>query len=790
MRGATAMSSRRTGPSLATLDDLPRETLAEAPVRFMNGHAGVSPALGLCLGLALAAGLPPAAAGVPPDLSDGQIEALLARMTLAEKAGQLTLYGDEIRPANPRVNPDVNRRRADELLAEVRAGRVGALFNGSGAAGGRAIQRVAVEESRMKIPLLFAGDVIHGFRTVFPIPLGEAASFEPELAERTARVAAVEATASGLDWNFAPMVDIARDQRWGRVAEGAGEDVYLGKLFAAARVRGFQGGSLANEDSMLATPKHFAAYGAVSGGMDYNSVEISGQTLREVHLPPFKAAFDAGALVTMSAFNDVNGVPASANRELLTTILRGEWGFTGFVVSDYGADLELVAHGYAASPREAAKRAFLAGVDVSMQSGLYSKYLPGLVQSGEVPMAALDDAVRRVLQIKKALGLFDDPYRSLDPKVEQADLDRAQHRALAREAARRSIVMLRNEDDILPLAKSAKIALIGPFAADREQLNGPWTLFADSREGVTLADGIAAALDDPAQLAVVAGSGFEQPIAGGIAAAVRAAHAADVVLLAIGETADMSGEAESRTEIVVPAAQQALAEAVAATGKPVVVLLRNGRALALHGAVRAANALLVTWFLGTETGHAVADVLFGDYNPSGHLPVSFPIESGQEPYYYNHKSTGRPFVDGGDPAFRARYREAANEALYPFGYGLSYSTFEYGPVTLSSPRLSWDGSITVSARITNTGMRAGEAVPQLYVRDRVASITRPVRELKAFRKIALEAGASAEVAFTLTRQDLQFVGADLRWIAEPGAFDVWIAASSAAGTSTSFELAR
>jgi len=722
------------------------------------------------------------------DKPDPQIEALIDRMTLEEKAGQLTVYGDVIRILNPNINPDVNQRRAGEMLEEVRAGRVGALMNGRGVRGGRLAQRTAVEESRMKIPLLFGGDVIHGYRTVFPIPLGEAASFEPELAERTARVAAIEATAGGLHWNFAPMVDIARDQRWGRVAEGSGEDVYLGKLFAAARVRGFQGSNLANEDSMLATPKHFAAYGAVSGGMDYNTVELSEQTLREVHLPPFKAAFDAGALSTMSAFNDINGVPASANYKLLTTILRSEWGFKGFVVSDYTADMELIAHGYASSPREAAKLAFLAGVDMSMQSGYYVKYLPELVKSGEVPMTTLDQSVRRVLRLKKALGLFDDPYRSLDEAREAADWKRPEHRALARDAARRSIVLLRNEKDLLPLAKNTKIALIGPFAEDRAHLHGPWTLFANEQESVTLADGIAAALQDPTLLQVVPGSGFVKPIDGGIDAAVEAAKAADVVLLAIGETYDMSGEAQSRTDIVVPAAQQLLAEAVAQTGKPIVVLLRNGRALALQGAVRDADAILVTWFLGSETGNAVADVLFGDYNPSGRLPVSFPFESGQQPYFYNHKRTGRPYIEGESPEFKARYREAPNEALYPFGHGLSYSTFRYGPIKLSSQTLAWDGSITVSAAITNTSKRAGEEVVQLYIHDRVASITRPVRELKGFQKIKLEPGESREVSFTLTRKDLEFVGPDMKWVAEPGVFDVWIAPSSSEGTPKTFRL--
>jgi beta-glucosidase len=721
--------------------------------------------------------------------TDPQIDELIERMTLEEKAGQLTTYGDEIRILNPNTNPTVNRRRADEMLEEVRAGRVGSLFNGKGVEGARLAQKTA-SESRMKIPLLFGADVIHGYRTVFPIPLGEAASFEPELAERTARVTAIEATAGGLHWNFAPMVDIARDQRWGRVAEGSGEDVYLGKLFAAARVRGYQGSNLANEDSMLATPKHFAAYGAVAGGMDYNTVEISEQTLREVHLQPFKAAFDAGALSTMSSFNDVNGVPASANHFLLTSILRDEWGFKGFVVSDYTADMELIAHGYAANEKEATKLAFLAGVDMSMQSGFYIKYLPQLVKSGEIPMAAVDQSVRRVLGLKKALGLFHDPYRSLDPKRELADLGKPEHRALARDAARRSIVMLRNEGDVLPLKKTAKIALIGPFAEDRNQLHGPWTLFADTKEAVTLEDGIRAALPDASLLQVVQGSDFQKAVSGGIAAAVEAAKAADVVLLAIGEIHEMSGEAQSRVDIVMPPAQQALAEAVAATGRPIVVLLRNGRALALQGAVRKADAILVTWFLGSESGNAIADVLFGDYNPSGRLPVSFPNESGQQPYFYNHRNTGRPFIKGEPPEFKARYRETANEALFPFGHGLSYSTFKYEPVKLSSTTVAWDGSLTVSARITNTSERGGEEVAQLYVRDQVASISRPVRELKGFKKIKLEPGQSTEVNFTLSRKDLEFVGVDMKWVAEPGAFDVWIAPSSSQGTPKTFRLSN
>ncbi|NID04775.1 beta-glucosidase [Luteibacter jiangsuensis] len=717
-----------------------------------------------------------------------RIEDLISRMTLDEKVGQLGVFADAVRPFAPDINPEVNARGAADVLEQVRAGRVGALFNGVGAAEGREAQRVAVEESRLGIPLLFGADVIHGMRTVFPIPLAEASSFEPDLAERTARATAIEATAAGVHWTFAPAVDIARDQRWGRVAEGAGEDVVLGSAFAAARVRGFQGPDLTAGDSLLATPKHFAAYGAVAAGMEYNTVDISPQTLRDVHLPPFKAALDAGALTFMSAFNDINGVPASANRELMTDILRGEWGFRGLVVSDYTADMELIAHGFAEDERDATRLAFLAGVDMSMQSGFYAAHLPALVESGAVPMDVLDEGVRRVLAVKDAIGLFDNPYRSLDPAAEADGSHDADHAALARDAARRSIVMLKNEG-VLPLRKNGqKIALIGPFGADTENLEGCWTLFGDAARHVTIERGLRDALADASTLEVVAGSGLEAPLEGGIEAAVAAARRADVVLLAIGEPQNYSGEAQSRTQIVVPAAQQALAEAVAATGKPVVVLLKNGRALALTGAVREAGAILVTWFLGSQTGPAIADVLFGDYNPSGRLPVSFPQDSGQQPYFYNHPRTGRPELPDQPPAFKARYREVTFEPLYPFGHGLSYTRFAY-----SAPRVAatvgWDETIVVSANVTNTGDIAGEEVVQLYIHDRVASRVRPVRELKAFRKILLGPGASEDVAFELTRADLAFTHRDGRTFeAEPGEFLVWIAGSSATGDAASFTL--
>ena len=721
-------------------------------------------------------------------MADDRIEPLLARMTLEEKVGQLGVFADMVRPFAPDVNPEANMRNAGQVLEQVRAGRVGCLFNGVGAAQGREIQRVAVEESRLGIPVALAADVIHGMRTVFPIPLGEAASFEPELARRTARATAIEATAAGIHWTYAPAVDIARDQRWGRGAEGAGEDVVLGCAFAAARVRGFQGEDLCAADALLATPKHFAAYGAVAAGMEYAQVDISPQTLNDVHLPPFKAALDAGARALMSAFNDINGVPASANRWLLTDLLRGQWGFDGVVVSDYTADMELIAHGYATDENDATCKAFSAGLDLSMQSGFYAAHLPALVEGGQVPIALLDASVRRILRLKETIGLFDDPYRSLDPQREADDSHIAAHDALARDAARRSIVLLKNDGALLPLRRAGqKIALIGPFAQDRDNIEGCWTLFGDKTRYVTLETGLRAALSDDAWLEVVSGCALEASLDGGIAAAVAAARRADVVVLALGEPQRYSGEAQSRLEITLPPAQQALAEAVAATGIPVVVLLRNGRALALHGAVRDAQAIAVTWYLGTQTGHAVADVLFGDYNPSARLPVSFPQHSGQQPYFYNHPRSGRPELPGMSE-FKARWREIPDAPLYAFGHGIGYTTFAYGVPRLSSPQMPWDGELVVTTPVTNTGAVAGEEVVQLYVHDRVASRVRPVRELKAFEKILLSPGEAKDVVFRLGREQLAFTHADGVCSAEPGLFDLWVCASSASGEAVQFEL--
>ncbi|GAA0738771.1 glycoside hydrolase family 3 N-terminal domain-containing protein [Sphingomonas japonica] len=718
------------------------------------------------------------------------IDGLIAQMTVEEKAGQLTLMAAAwAASAATALNPPQGNN-FDDQLAAARSGRLTGVFNGNGAEMARRMQTEALK-SRLKIPLIFAADIIHGHRTVFPMPIAEAASFEPELARRTARAAAVEASAAGIDWTFAPMVDIARDQRWGRGVEGSGEDVLLGNLFAAARVRGFQGDDLTANDAMLACAKHFAAYGAAMGGLDYNTVDVSERTLREIYFPPFEAAIQAGVRSFMASFNELSGVPATANRWLLDTVLHDEWKFDGMVVSDYTADFELIDHGFAIDAREATKLAFNAGVDMSMQSGFYIDHLPGLVAAGEVTAERLDEAVRRVLKAKAVAGLFDDPFRRIDPAREKARSRTPQALKLAREAGAKSIVLLKNEGDVLPLRKSGqRIALIGPFAQGKHDLIGPWNVYGTDEQAVDLATGMRSALRDDALLSVTDGCAVEAAIPGGIDAAVAAASAADVIVLAIGEPQGYSGEAQSRVDLIVPEAQQALAEAVAATGKPMVVLLKNGRALELSGAVLNAQAIAVTWFLGSESGPATADMLFGDVAPSARLPISFPLDDGQQPYFYAHKPTGRPAPDDKPVEYKARYRTAPNQARFAFGHGLTYGRIAYGAPDNGGGRMAWDGTITLSADVTNSGTRAAEEVVQLYTRDLAASITRPVRELKAFRKIRLAPGKTQRVTFTLRRADLEFIGLDMARTVEPGAFEFWIAPSAQDGAAGTFELVR
>lgn len=743
-------------------------------------------ASGLLSRIPMGFALEPAASTTPAFIND-----LIARMSLQEKAGQLSLLSSASQNgAAAAANPVTATAAVDAQLEAARAGQLTGIFNSSNIRWHERLQRSALQ-GRLKIPLLFAADVIHGFTTVFPVPLGESASFEPELARRTARAAAREAAAVGIDWTFAPMVDIARDARWGRSVEGSGEDVLLARRMAEARVRGFQGDRGPQDpEALAACPKHFCAYGAAEGGLDYNTVDVSERVLRQTYFPPFQAAFDADALTTMASFNEISGIPATGSTWLLDDVLRGEWDFRGVVVSDYTGDLELVAHGFARDGRDAARLALLAGVDMSMQSGLYLQHLPALVAAGEVPMAVIDASVRRVLQLKARLGLFDDPFRRM-----HADGGSRQRLpetlALAREAATRSVVMLKNDDDVLPLRRSGqRIALVGPAAQDWDGTKGPWTLFGGDDSSSDLASGMRQALDDASVLEVVAGCGYHEALPDGIAAAVAAARRADVVVMAIGESREDSGEARSRTAISVPKVQIELLEAVAATGRPVVVVLSTGRALALGDLLPRAKGILVAWFLGSGSGLALADILFGRSSPSGRLPVSFPHDPGQVPYYYDRKATGRP-----DPTpaalsrFKTHYMEVPNSALFPFGHGLTYGRIEYESLDVGDGRLAADGTLAIRAVIRNSGERAAEEVVQLYVRDRAASITRPVQELKDFRKVGVDAGARVTVEFRLRREDLLFIGRDLTPTVEPGVFDLWVASSAEVdGLHTTFEL--
>jgi beta-glucosidase len=572
------------------------------------------------------------------------------------------------------------------------------------------------------------------------------------------------------------------------VVEAAGEDPWLGAQIAAARIRGFQGQDLRDADRLLACPKHFAGYGAVQGGLDYASADIPEITLRQVHLPPFQAAFAAGALSTMASFNDVAGVPSTGNHHLLTDILRDEWGFRGVVVTDFGSEKELVTHGFAADEADAVLKAITAGCDLSIHGGLYLKHAPELVRSGRLPVRVLDEAVRRVLRVKKALGLFDNPYRSLQPERLSTDIRRPEAVALARESARKSLVLLKNDAGVLPLPKSGKsIALLGPFVSDRSNALGPWMIFPDFKSAVTLEEGFRAAVDPSVKLTVVPGSGVEKEIAGGVQAAVEAARASDVAVLYIGESATMSGEGASRVDLSIPQPQLDLVSAVAAVGKPMVILLKHGRALELVGPVKNAQAIVCTWFLGSESGNAIADVVFGDHAPQGRLPISFPQRSGQQPYFYNHRSSGRP--EGSGPAgSRTRYREVSNQALYPFGHGLGYSAVAYGPTQASAPRLARRGAIKVRAQVSNQGSRAHHEVAQLYVHVKAANPVQPVRVLKNIRHLDLKPGEVATVEFELTAADLAFVHQDQATRAEAGQFDVWIAPTATGGVSATVAL--
>ncbi len=727
-----------------------------------------------------------------------KIDQLIRKMSIEEKAGQLHLEpslsmrmaDSDFAKQNPWMPPTTVEKTREEIanqLENIRRGRIGMLTTPMDIDSLIDAQKVAVNESRLGIPLMFGADLIHGFSTVFPVPIAEAASFEPELARRTARAVAKEGAYAGHDVTYAPMVDIARDQRWGRVVEGAGEDVLLGSHFAAARVKGFQG-NLGSKDSLLACVKHFAAYGAAESGLDYAGAPITERILQEVYLPPFQAAFDAGAVLTMASFNTIDGVPATGNHHLLTTILRDKMGFRGAVISDYESEQELVAHGFAADDRDAAKTALKAGCDIGMVSGIFLKYIPQLVKSGELNEAVVDEAVRRVLYVKQQAGLFDDPFVRLSKQRYDLPVHR-EHKALARESAVKSIVLLKNQDNLLPIPKTGKkIALIGPFASDTDNLNGAWSPFSSKYASVPLDAGLRSKLSDPNQLIIATGCEIESPIEGGIDAAIKAASAADIVVLALGESEKMTGESTSRTDIALPASQIALAEAVASAGKPVVVLLRNGRALELSGAVKDAPAIVATWYLGTEMGNAIADILFGDELPSGRLPMSFPLASGQQPYYYARERSGRPALKGSTAIFKSHFMGIPDAPLYYFGHGLTYGDITYGKTQCSASQLNQKGTITVSAKVTNRGRYKAEEVVQCYIHDKVATVVQPKRKLVAYRKVTLAPGQTLEVSFELNRSHLTFVNQGLNTIVEPGDFDVWVAPSAGTGKKSSFSL--
>ena len=708
------------------------------------------------------------------DDTDRKVDSLLKQMTLDEKIGQMSQFS---------CNWDVTGAiMPDDYREYLRKGMVGSILNGYTVAGIRRLQSEALEHSRLKIPVLFGYDVVHGYRTIFPIPLGESCTWDPELMRQSAAIAAEEAAAGGINWTFAPMVDITRDPRWGRVMEGAGEDPYLGSLIARARVEGFQGGDLGSTKTVLACTKHFAAYGAAEAGRDYNTTDMSEHTLREVYLPPFRATVEAGVGSLMASFNEIGGIPATANRHLMTDILRGEWGFGGVLVSDYTGINELVPHGIAADEKEAGEKALNAGIDMDMTGAVYLKYLRRSLDEGRVSLRQIDDAVRRILRQKFLLGLFDDPYRYLDSLRERETLGKPEFRAKAREIAVRSIVLLKNDGGVLPLDPGSRmtVALVGPMVSERASLNGAWAGSGVREESVTLLEGLTKRYAGTAvHFITAAGCDLTTDDRSGFAAAVTAARRADIVVAAMGEHYDWSGETASRSDITLPGAQRDLLRALEATGKPVVLVVLSGRPLDLSWEHAHLEAIVEAWYPGTTAGDAITDVLSGDYNPSGKLTMSFPRSAGQIPVYYNHKNTGRPAAPGQTGrCYRSNYLDIVNEPLYAFGHGLSYTTFEISQPTLDRDTFSAGGRITASARVSNTGGRDGEVVVQLYIRDVAASVTRPVKELKGFRKIALRKGEVQTVTFEVSEREIAFLNADFVRRPEAGEFRLWIAQSS------------
>jgi beta-glucosidase len=721
------------------------------------------------------------------DNIDRKVDSLLLKMTLAEKIGQLNQYNGDWEATGP-VTKDVGNK-----LDEIRKGRVGAVLNIMGTAHCKTFQDAAMQ-SRLKIPLLFGQDVIHGYRITFPIPLAEACSWDMNMIQRSERVAAIEASASGINWTFAPMVDIARDPRWGRVMEGAGEDPYLGSLIATARVKGFQGNGLGSPDAIMACAKHFAAYGAAIGGRDYNSVDMSLHTLWEVYLPPFKAAADAGVATFMNSFNDLNGTPATGSAYLQREVLKRKWNFRGFIVSDWGSIGEMINHGYVKDNYEAAQVAMMAGNDMDMESRSYINNLEKLVNEQKVPSALIDDAAGRILRKKFELGLFDDPYKFINPQREKTMLNRTENLGTAREMAQRSIVLLKNEHQVLPLSKNlTSIALIGPLARAKKELKGFWSLDVDKNEQIP---SLLEAMQKQAgttKIMYAYGCDITSPSKAGFAEAIAAAKQADVVVMAMGEAPDMTGEAKSKSNIHLPGIQEELIKAIVETGKPVVVLLMAGRPMIFNYTADNAQAILYTWWLGTEGANAITDVLYGAYDPSGKLPITFPRSEGQIPIYYNHYNTGRPPQGDKDLYYKSAYIDLPNSPRYAFGYGLSYTKFQYidDDSYYTKTQIKDNQALSISFTLKNTGKYAGEETVQLYIRDLVSQPLRPVKELKAFKKVFLEPGESRRVAFNVTRDMLYFYNDNLEYITQPGDFQVMIgSASDDIRLKRTFELAN
>jgi len=703
-----------------------------------------------------------------------KVDSVIHLMTLEEKIGQLNQYNDDWKATGP-VTID------NDKVGQIQKGQVGSLLNSMGTERCRSWQKIAMQ-SRMKIPLLFGQDVIHGYKTTFPIPLAEACSWDMDAIQMSARVAATEASAGGIHWTFAPMVDISRDPRWGRVMEGAGEDAYLGSQIAIARVKGFQGEKLGDVNSVMACAKHFAAYGGAIGGRDYNSVDISNRSLWETYLPPFKAAVDAGVATFMTSFNDINGVPATGNKYLQRDILKDKWGFTGFVVSDWGAIGEMIQHGNVKNEYEASLAAMTAGCDMDMESRCYKNNLAQLIKENKISIALLDDAVKRILQKKFEMGLFKDPYRFFNKDRETKELNNPAHAKAARDIAAKSIVLLKNQNNLLPLSKSIKsIAFIGPLVKALKQNKGFWDVDlpgADSSFIVSQWQGLKNKVGKDVQLLYAKGCDISGSDKSGFEEAITVAKKSDVVILSIGESRTISGEARSRSNINIPGVQEDLLKELLATGKPVVVLINAGRPLVFDYTADHANAILYTWWLGSEAGNAIADVLFGDYNPSAKLTMTFPRSVGQVPINYSHLNTGRPVVNDQDHIYKSSYIDLSIYPKYEFGYGLSYTSFQYSNLQLSSKTMNADGFIEISVTITNNGKFDGEEIVQLYLRDKVGSLARPVSELKDFKKIKLKAGEGKTIKFMIDKEKLSFYNQQLEWVAEPGDFDVMIGASS------------